>query len=327
MRRAGRGQRGVAILLAVAAAGCGRFGFARVGVDDAASDGALDDAIDDASDGKPDAACTWTAFSMPAPLPGPIQSTTDDWSPAPTLGELQVFFHSYRSSSLGRIWMAARASRADPYGAATMVSELVNSTSQQFAPTLTGDGLRIIYADNAPGNFNLYEAVRTSPTGPFQAPQLIAGVNFAPTTQENFPFVSADGLRLVWSSNRNGANSTIYEATRPDLSSGFGTPSRRAELEVAGSNLASPTLSHDGLDIYFSSDRPGGSGGYDIYTARRPALDQPFGPVTRVVELSSARDDGGVDLTPDGATMYLNYDAMFAGGGNAELSTATRVCN
>jgi hypothetical protein len=44
-----------------------------------------------------------------------------------------------------------------------------------------------------------------------------------------------------------------------------------------------------------------------------------------VRELSSARDDLGLHLTPDGATMYFNYDAV-TGGGNSDIDVATRAC-
>jgi hypothetical protein len=64
----------------------------------------------------------------------------------------------------------------------------------------------------------------------------------------------------------------------------------------------------------------------DIYTAHRPALDQPFSTPVLVPELSSARDDNGVRLSRDGKTMYLNYDTLTSGGANADLYSATRTC-
>src|SRR5688572_17769778 len=36
-------------------------------------------------------------------------------------------------------------------------------------------------------------------------------------------------------------------------------------------------LSKDGLSLYFTSDRPGGLGGLDIYIAQRASLESPWG--------------------------------------------------
>jgi hypothetical protein len=87
-----------------------------------------------------------------------------------------------------------------------------------------------------------------------------------------------------------------------------------------------PALSTDGLEIFFASNRPGGKGGFDVYTSRRPALDQPFAPPTVVTEVNSALDDVGPRISSDGTTLYLNYDSITAGGGDADMWTATRSC-
>src|SRR5690242_15122042 len=120
-------------------AGCGRLAF------DPRSDAGGDARQPDA---PPDAPCVWSPFATPAALPGPIQSPADDWCPTPTIGGLQIFMHSYRAGSFGQLFFATRASTSDAFGAASNVTELTTGTSQQFDPTLTGDGLRIIYADS-----------------------------------------------------------------------------------------------------------------------------------------------------------------------------------
>jgi len=134
------------LLVLVVAAGCGRIDF------DLRSDG-----------GTPDAPCTWSAFSAPAPLPGPVQSPIDDWIPTPTAGGLQLFMHTYRSMPRADIWTASRSSTTATWSAASEVLELV-SPGQLFSPTLTDDGLRMILADSRSGMFKLYEATRASPT-------------------------------------------------------------------------------------------------------------------------------------------------------------------
>jgi hypothetical protein len=268
-------------------------------------------------------ACTWSAFSTPAALPGPVQSPVDDWCPTPTVGGLQIFMHTYRASTHGQLFSATRTATNLPFGMATNVAELTTGTSQQFDPTLTGDGLDIIYSDDMAGPFHLYEAMRSSATGKFGTPVALAAINS--TTTDWDAFLSDDGLRLMFTSQRNSGQYEIFETKRVAIGSQFDTPVLHSELTVAGTAQSSPTLSADWLDIYFASNRPGGPGKYDMYTAHRPALDQPFGVVTLVPELSSPLDDLCARLAVDGSTIYLNYSANTSGG-NADLDSATRTC-
>lgn len=61
---------------------------------------------------------------------------------------------------------------------------------------------------------------------------------------------------------------------------------------VASTSLdLDPSLSHDGLTLWFASDR---AGTFDIYEARRPTLDADFGPPARRADLSAA----SVDVAP-----------------------------
>ncbi|MDB4953559.1 MAG: outer membrane protein OmpA family [Myxococcales bacterium] len=297
------------LAICLVCAGCGRVGF-------------------DTSDAPaaPDAHCTWSAFSTPAALPGPVQSGADDWSPSPTAGGTQIYFYTYRTTAFGKIYRAVRASVADPFGVATPVTELDNPTSDQFSPTATSDNLLLIYADAATGAFKLMSATRSSVGLPFDPPSQLANVNASNAVDDLYPSISADGLRLVFGSTRvNGAQAHLFETTRSDRAAAFATPRELAEVAKPGSDDWSPTLSADALDIFFSSNR-GGPGGFDVYTSHRAAVDQPFAPPLLVPELSSPRDDVGLHLDPTGATMYLSYDAV-VGGGNAELDVATRSCN
>jgi hypothetical protein len=305
----------VRLALCVALAGCGRLDFEPLALRDATP--------------ASDAQCTtWSTFSTPAALPGPVQSATDDWSPAPTAGGTQIYFYSYRAGFLGKIYRGVRASLADPFGAATPVTEVDNALSQQIAPTVTSDNLLLIYADEVTGSFKLHVATRGSVGSPFDPPGVLANVNCSNTVDDLYPSISADGLRLVFSSTRlGGAQSDLFETTRPDRAAAFATPIELAALSKPTSDEWSPTLSADALDIFFASNRGGGPGNFDVYTSHRPAVDQAFAPPSLVSALSSPRDDLGLHLDPDGATMYLNYDTVVVGSQNANLDIATRTCN
>lgn len=73
-----------------------------------------------------------------------------------------------------------------------------------------------------------------------------------------------------------------------------------------------PTITGDGLELYFTSNRLGTA---DIFEATRASIGDPWGTATRVVEVSSPVSDSGVDVTPDGLVMFVGSDRTGALGG------------
>jgi Tol biopolymer transport system component len=290
----------------VVACGCGRLGF---------------DAHPGDASAPPDE-CTWSAFSTPTPVVGSLQSSEDDWGPTPALGGEALYFYSYRAGSSGAdIWYATRASIAGAFGDAVRLAEL-DTPADETAVGISDDALTLVFDRDG----DLFIAERNSPDGAFAAANALGAVN-SPSADSD-PWLSADGLDLVFASSRIGPDQhglDLFETRRATRNGQFGTPT-----EVAGVNSDqddfSPTLSADGLDLYFASRRPG-LGGADIYTAHRATLEASFAQPIRVDEVSTAKDDVGTRLSRDGTTLYLNYDAVTAGGANADLDSATRSCD
>jgi hypothetical protein len=63
-------------------------------------------------------------------------------------------------------------------------------------------------------------------------------------------------------------------------------------------------LSADELTIYFSSTRPGGMGGYDIYFATRPSISAPFGNITPAPGVNTPGNERTPRITADGLSLY-----------------------
>jgi len=83
----------------------------------------------------------------------------------------------------------------------------------------------------------------------------------------------------------------------------------------AGDN--NPTLSSDGLSLYFASDRPGGLGNTDIWVARRASIDSPWEtPIHLGAPVSTASADGGPVLSPDGHLLFIHSSRLGSFGGN-----------
>jgi hypothetical protein len=66
-----------------------------------------------------------------------------------------------------------------------------------------------------------------------------------------------------------------------------------------------PALSPDGLELFFSSDRPGTVGALDVYRSTRATTADPFGAPLPVAELQTAGDDYAVEIASDGLTIYF----------------------
>lgn len=67
-------------------------------------------------------------------------------------------------------------------------------------------------------------------------------------------------------------------------------------------NEVAPAVDADG-NLWFASDRPGGSGGYDLYVARRVGLR--FAPPEPVLACNTARDETDPAPTPDGQELVF----------------------
>lgn len=76
-------------------------------------------------------------------------------------------------------------------------------------------------------------------------------------------------------SDGSAADSRVPDGSLPDGGGGIGVAGVVAELSAPGASDKDPVLRHDLLEIYLSSDRPGGSGGSDLWRATRARSTDP----------------------------------------------------
>lgn len=86
-----------------------------------------------------------------------------------------------------------------------------------------------------------------------------------------------------------------------------------------------PFLTPDGLTIYFSSNREGGSGAEDIWTATRPDRDSPFSTPVPLAQGNTGNRDLRFSLTGDGRIAFLSSDRPGGAGGGVDIFTAARA--
>ncbi len=298
-------MRGLA--LAVVAMGCGRFGFAPGAGDTRASGDA----------------CSFGPFSAPTPLPGGVNSPTDDWGPILSDDQLTMYFYSQRASSPGSpdIWWSHRADTSSNFPAATEIVE-VSTPGHDHFPRPTADELELFLTNDTTGPFNVYVSVRQDRASVWGAPALVPEL-VANTSTQGLA-ISRDGLRMVLESNFT-SEYHLYSTSRADRGSAFAPIQWITELNSSGRDR-SPWLSADELEIYFSSNRPGTLGLLDIYRASRPSIDASWSTPENVTELNSTNDDYAPALSNDGTQLYYSYNSATSGGANADVWLATRSC-
>ena len=151
----------------------------------------------------------------------------------------------------------------------------VNGTFFEEAPSLTGDGLTLWFMCGG----ELFSSTRADVTQPFPGRRQEKQVN-DPAWWDNSPYISADGLALIFQSTRGSEpgkdNADLFVAVRRSTSEPFDRPVRLPTAVNSDQAENGPCLSSDGLTLLFNSGRPPGSGGLDLWQATRRSRDAEF---------------------------------------------------
>ena len=115
----------------------------------------------------------------------------------------------------------------------------------------------------------------------------------SPDLDDSTPSISSDGLTLYFHSNRTGGYGSwdIYMAKRVTKNAPWGPPVNLGP-KVNSSVLDScPSISPDGLELYFNSLRPGGYGSADIYVTKRATQNEPWEEGVNLGPVVNSRQD------------------------------------
>lgn len=144
------------------------------------------------------------------------------------------------------------------------------------------------------------------------------------TAADTGPHLSADGLTLHLSSFRAG-NWEIFSSTRATTTSPWTTPVQETAIGLATAVDDQPFLTADGLELWFSSNRPGGARSSDIWMAARATPASPWGAPVFVSALSGTLADSSPTLTDDKLEFYMLSTSLNSPGiNNNALVKSTR---
>jgi Tol biopolymer transport system component len=126
-----------------------------------------------------------------------------------------------------------------------------------------------------------------------------APTNLGPTvnswTQDSTPSISADGRSLYFSSTRSGGPADLWVATRATVSDPWDPPGKLGPTINSSDTENTPSISADGLTLYFSSWRPGKLGILDIWKATRQTTEDEWAAPT---PLGQSINSSALDWSP-----------------------------
>lgn len=136
--------------------------------------------------------------------------------------------------------------------------------------------------------------------------------------------ISPDGKTALWFSRNRPGGPGGYDIWMSRRTSGVWGAAVPVSFNSPGRDF-DPAYSADGKYVYFSSDRPGGPGGDDIY--RAAVLGDGFSaPEQLGPKVNSASKEWAPMLAPDGNTLLFSSDRV-GGAGRQDLYVAARHRN
>lgn len=278
--------------------GCGRIHFGR-GADAA---GTADVPADSCAFGP------WAALTHLDPL----ATANDDWdlgvSPD---GRTFIFSRQITVYDLYRADVVAGVLQS------AMLDTALSSPNDEAGPTWSPRGdLLYFSSDRSDGTFHLFTSTfdGTSFGPPTILPELA-------TIRAASPHIAASDVEMFFTDE---SDLTIHRAIRAQPTDPWQYDRMLDELIVnAGDDSGYPTLTPDGLTLYFDTRRDGDRA---IYAATRPAIGARFAVPVRETDLSPVGvETADPELSRDGKTLYLASNRSPSAGGY-DLFSTTRVC-
>jgi hypothetical protein len=190
----------------------------------------------------------------------------------------------------------------------------------------TADGLELYFNEDLPGGYgssDLWVKKRDTTEANWGPPVNLGPVVNSPY-DEIWPVLSPDELELFFSgfSSTNArpggqGGADVWVTRRVSRNDPWGEPVNLGPTINSPDNDARPSLSADGLVLFFDSQQPGGAGSADLYMAKRSTPTDPWEvPVNLGSFVNSPVFEECAQLSADGSTLYWDSDRAGGYGGH-----------
>jgi len=222
-------------------------------------------------------------WGAPVNLGSPVNTAFDEGNPAFSRDGHSLFFQSVRPGGFGGVdlWVSYREHAHDDFDwqPAVNLGAGVNSAADDNGPSYfendEGGAPQLYFGSTRVGGLgaaDIYVSTQLA-DGSFGPATLVT--ELSSIANENRPSIRHDGLEIIFQSNRAGSFGTaldLWVATREDTADAWSAPVNLGSPLNTTSIDNNANLSSDRKTLFFSSDRPGGSGGLDLYITTRTKL-------------------------------------------------------
>jgi hypothetical protein len=290
---------------------------------------------------QPDAQSGIASWSEPVNLGAPINSAFQENTPSISTDGLSLYFSSTRPCGDGdtvldaNLWVAHRSAVTMPWQAECLrinVDGYIDS-----APDLSPDGHWLYFVSDRLGSTSIQRDIWVSRRGDVRDDQgWGAPSNVGPPVNTNAPEIGSSyfviresrHLRLLpkqklMFGRPTSGNFDIWEVNMLD-DLPFGSAKRVDELSTEEFWESGPSVSPDGLEVFFHRSVPNGP--FDIFISTRREPDLPWStPINLGPPVSmTTSSDAGPTRSSDGKLLY--FESNRPGGlGNSDIWTSTRI--
>jgi len=232
-------------------------------------------------------------------------------------------------SSLALVTEVAKADFI--WGTPTNLGPEVNSSHDDACVCISANGLEFYFASDRPGGYggiDLWVMKRPTIEDDWGDPENLGS---PANSQYSYwePSISSDGLSLYFSDGHTpqfgnrlpgglGGQGDIWMITRKTIHDAWGAPVNIGPA-VNSQHAVSPSISADGLSLYFQSHRPGRIGNHcDIMVATRESTSDSFENPVFLRSVNSPNGEWMPDISADGRALF------FCRSGITELWVAMR---
>lgn len=185
------------------------------------------------------------------------------------------------------------------------LGDSINTVNLEYFPTLTIDGKQLVFTRRIEGHEDFFFSQKEN--GQWLKATPLPGKINNPNFNVGAQNISQDGRWIIFTGcnfpeGYGSCDLYISYLTK----SGWSKPQNLGKIINSEFWESSPSLSPDKRQLYFSSSRPGGYGGLDIWVSRRDENGNWSAPENMGPDINTSGDESTPFIHADNQTLYFN---------------------